>query len=409
MSKNTLKIVADENIPAVETYFGHLGEIVRYPGRQLRREQLQDADILLVRSVTPVNKKLLADTPVQFVGTCTIGTDHLDTDYLQQQGIAYSSAPGCNANSVVEYVFSALAALAVPWWQSPIGIIGCGNVGGHLYRQLKSLGLQCRVYDPLIPPDSVEDLTHLDEVLSADIVCVHAPLTRSGDHPSFHLLGEAELSQLRTGATLISAGRGAVIDNQALLKLLPQRPDLHIALDVWEPEPGLDIRLLDAVELGSPHIAGYSLDGKVTGTAMIYHALCKHLGLTAVDESQSLVREDLAAEGLEIDLSTLSSTPGAEALLQAAILGAYNIRDDDARLREMIASSESDEARCLGFDLLRKHYPERREFRHWQVTLTAEQAALEIDVINTDVKTQAEKKPLSNLLAAMGFKLTAIC
>ncbi|BFM16982.1 4-phosphoerythronate dehydrogenase PdxB [Maricurvus nonylphenolicus] len=404
MNKSVLKIVADENIPAVETYFGHLGEIVRYPGRQLQREQLLDADILLVRSVTPVNEQLLTDTPVRFVGTCTIGTDHLDIHYLQQQGIAYSSAPGCNANSVVEYVFSALAALEVPWWQSQVGIIGCGNVGGHLYRQLKSLGLHCRVYDPLIASESIEDLTCLEEVLSADIVCVHAPLTKSGDHPSFHLLGEAELSQLRTGATLISAGRGAVIDNQALLKLLPQRPDLRIALDVWEPEPGLDIRLLEAVELGSPHIAGYSLDGKVTGTAMIYKALCDHLGLAAAAENNGL-----AAAGLEVDLTALNSNLCVGELLQTVILGAYNIRDDDKRLREMVVQSESDEARCLGFDLLRKHYPERREFRHWQVKLTPEQAALEIEFIHAGTKTQTEKKPLSNLLAAMGFKLTDIC
>lgn len=401
--KTALKIVADENIPAVETYFGHLGEISRYPGRQLQREQLKDADILLVRSVTPVNEQLLAGTPVQFVGTCTIGTDHLDIDYLQQQGIRYSSAPGCNANSVVEYVFTALAALEVPWWQSCVGIIGCGNVGGHLYRQLKKLGLDCRVYDPLLAPGSIEDLTDLNSVLGADIICVHAPLTKTGDHPSFHLLGETELAQLRQGATLISAGRGAVIDNQALLKLLPQRQDLRIALDVWEPEPGLDSRLLEAVELGSPHIAGYSLDGKVTGTAMIYNAVCDHLGIAAAAES-----EGLAVEDLMIDLTAMSLSHNAEALLQTAILGAYNIRGDDQRLREMIQQSESHEARCLGFDLLRKHYPERREFRHWQVKLTSAQAALTLEFINAE-KTRTEKKPLSNLLAAMGFKLTEIC
>lgn len=385
-----MKIIADENIPLVEAFFGELGEIQRLPGRTMTVEQVKDADVLLVRSVTSVNQQLLEGSRVRFVGTCTIGIDHLETEWLTAQGIGYSSAPGCNANSVVEYVFSALSALDIPWWQQSVGIIGCGNVGGSLYRRLTSLGVDCSVYDPLLASGSIRDLTDLEQVLQADIICSHAPLTRTGDFPSYHLLNEHNLKLIKPDATLISAGRGAVIDNQALLNLLEPEKSLNVVLDVWEPEPALNPELLQRVDLGSPHIAGYSFDGKVAGTAMIYRALCKQLALDAADQTGVP-----SAQELIIDLTDEAGS--AEQLLQAAILGAYDIRKDDHRLRDMVdAGADIGE----GFDQLRKQYPTRREFSQWTVRLTQSQADAEMTF---GTGNGAEKKPLNNVLAAMGF------
>lgn len=380
--RSPLVIVADENIPLLEQYFGGLGELRRYPGRQLTPAQVADADVLLVRSVTRVDAALLADSPVRFVGTCTIGTDHLDKDWLDRRGIRWCSAPGCNANSVVEYVFAALSELNVAWWQQTVGIIGCGNVGGHLYRQLRALGVSCVVYDPLLEPGAVPDLTDLATVLSAGIVCLHAPLTTSGPWPSHHLLNEDALGQLRPGAVLISAGRGAVVDNQALKRVLARRPDLRVVLDVWEPEPGLDPALLQQVQIGTPHIAGYSMDGKEAGTRMVWSALLDYLGLVAdAPPSAPVPRQTcVVSEGLV----------SAGAVLAAAIGQAYAIRADDQRLRAAVAELP------LAFDRLRKEYPERREFRHLQVQLPAGYAGFELDIGN-------KKVPPDTILAALGF------
>lgn len=392
-----LTIVADENIPGLDQYFAALGEIRRYPGRNLSAEQVRDADVLLVRSVTQVNAALLNASTVRFVGTCTIGTDHLDIGWLNASGIRWSAAPGCNANSVVEYVFSALVALSVPWWQQRVGIIGCGNVGGALYRRLTSLGVRCRVYDPLLPPDSVADLASLTDVLAADIICVHAPLTQTGEQPSLHLLGERELAQLRTDAVLISAGRGAVVDNQALLQLLQTRRDLRVVLDVWEPEPQLNPALLDKVALGTPHIAGYSDDGKLTGTAMIYSALCQCLGLPCEPLSIAPV--------IVQQLNLTDAASDASQLLQAAILGAYDIGQDDRRLRTMVQDvAAGHETIAAGFDRLRKGYSGRREFHGWELLLTAEQLATTLPSCD---QSTAEKS-LSKVLATLGFKLTQV-
>lgn len=346
-----LKIVADENIPALEHYFGDLGTLVRYPGRTLTQEQLADADILLVRSVTRVNQSLLEGTPVRFVGSCTIGTDHLDVDWLERNGIYWSAAPGCNANSVVEYVFCALAALGMDWRGLSFGIVGCGNVGGLLQKRLHSLDETCAVYDPWLPDNP--DSGSLEQVLSQDIVCLHAPLVKGGQYPSLHMIGEEQLTHIRDGSVLISAGRGAVIDNRALLQILQKERCFSTVLDVWENEPGIDKELLKLVDLGTPHIAGYSLDGKLAGTRMIREALSSalDLALPVVDESG---RDESAKQQVGPGV-----TP-AELLLQM-----YDPRNDDSRLR---AVARGTEPMAKAFDRLRREYPERLEFSHYSAS-----------------------------------------
>jgi erythronate-4-phosphate dehydrogenase len=359
-----MKILADENIPLVKEFFESIGTVVTRPGRHMLASDAADASALLVRSVTNVNEVLLGGSDVRFVGTCTIGVDHLDQPWLTIQGIEFTSAPGCNANSVVEYVYAALCHLDVNWLDKKFGIIGCGNVGGLLYKRLKMQGVDCYVYDPLLPSDKNPDLTTLEEVLACDVISMHTPLTKSGTHPSYHLLNVAELNQLKAGAVLLNCGRGPVINNADLLTFLQHRNDVQVVLDVWEPEPDISLPLLDKVVLGSPHIAGYSYDGKLTGTAMIYQSLCKHLKREPVLSLQTLV-PPLANNQLQV-LPHQSTW----AQVKHLIASVYSIAQDDQRLRNLAASARAGETNfAIGFDELRKHYPTRREFHNYQVEL----------------------------------------
>jgi erythronate-4-phosphate dehydrogenase len=353
-----LAIVADENIPEVEAYFSHLGPITRVNGRQLNAQQVRDADLLLVRSVTAVNAELVAGSAVQFVATATIGVDHLDTDYLTKRGIGWANAPGSNANSVVEYVLSSLCSraglISALLAGGTVGIVGMGNVGSLLYRRLNALGIRCLAYDPLIAQHSFAVMASLQQVLTADVLCCHAPLSYAGPHPSFHLLGYAQLAQLKTGALLLNAGRGEVIDSLALAKLLSQRSDLTAIVDVWENEPAIDVALLAAVNLATPHIAGYSYDGKLAGTRLIYHACCRYLSLAPQHPSVSVMNRPAGT-------IVLNSAATVEQGLRQAIGCVYNIAEDDSSLRRELQGKSASE-RALAFDLLRKNYPRRREF-----------------------------------------------
>lgn len=356
-----MKIVADENIPMVEAFFDHLGEVLCKPGRQMTSADVQEADVLLVRSVTQVNAELLSQSNVGFVGTCTIGVDHLDQQYLAEQGIRYASAPGCNANSVVEYVYAALCELNVNWLTQRVGIIGCGNVGGLLYRRLRAQGVDCCCYDPFLTLQQNPDLVTLKEVLQCDVISLHTPLTTTGPFPSFHLLGTPELALLKQNAVLLNCGRGPVIDNRALLELLKTRNDLRVVLDVWEPEPNISRELLAYVALGTPHIAGYSYDGKLKGTEMIYHALCRHLQCIPQRSQQELAPP---LEQNQLDLPAGDDWFSIRHLIKQV----YDITADDKALRALaVTAADDSNAFARGFDALRKFYPVRREFHNYQL------------------------------------------
>lgn len=359
-------IVADENIPLVKEFFGRLGEVRCLPGRQMTANDVRDADALIVRSVTRVDKNLLAGSKVRFIGTCTIGVDHLDQHFLDGHNITWSSAPGCNANSVVEYVYSALCQLNINWLEARIGIIGCGNVGGLLYKRLKAQGVQVCCYDPNLDHDNNPDLVDLETVLACDVISMHTPLVVSGPYPSFHLLELERLRQLKQGAVLINCGRGPVIDNQALLQVLNERDDLRVVLDVWEPEPDISLALLDKVNLGSPHIAGYSYDGKLNGTQMIYNALCRHLGEQPRATLEALVKP------MDNNLLIAADVESDWAIARSLIQQVYDLSSDDKNLRT-VAESAKNKNISVGhdFDNLRKHYPHRREFHNYRVQLPA--------------------------------------
>ncbi|MFJ5183319.1 4-phosphoerythronate dehydrogenase PdxB [Pseudomonas fulva] len=359
-------IVADENIPLLDAFFQGFGEIRRYPGRSLDAASVREADILLVRSVTKVDRHLLEGSRVQFVGTCTIGTDHLDLDYFDQVGIRWSSAPGCNARGVVDYVLGSLLTLAdlegasLP--ERVYGVVGAGQVGGRLVSVLRALGWKVMVCDPLRQAAEGGDYVELDTLLQAcDVISLHTPLERGGQYPTWHLFGPAELAKLRPGAWLINASRGAVVDNGALRALLQQRDDLHAVLDVWEGEPQVDLQLADLCTVATPHIAGYSLDGRQRGTAQIYRALCQHLGVNEVIQLADLLPRPPVAQ---IELDAEVELQWALAMLCRAV---YDPRRDDADFRRSL--SEDVQQQRAAFDALRKHYPPRREIEGLSVRI----------------------------------------
>ncbi|MGE8100391.1 4-phosphoerythronate dehydrogenase PdxB [Pseudomonas fluorescens] len=366
-------IVADENIPLLDAFFEGFGEIRRVPGRSIDRATVEAADVLLVRSVTNVDRNLLEGSNVRFVGTCTIGTDHLDLDYFQQAGITWSSAPGCNARGVVDYVLGSLLTLAeiegVDLTERTYGVVGAGEVGGRLVKVLQGLGWKVLVCDP--PRQAAEggDFVSLEQIIAqCDVISVHTPLSNNAEHSTWHLFDQNRLNQLKPGAWLINASRGPVVDNSALREVLLAREDLQAVLDVWEGEPSVDIGLAELCVIATPHIAGYSLDGKQRGTAQIYQAFCQFLGQPAKVTLDELLPAPWLAQ---VHLNASCDPAWALAMV---CRGVYDPRRDDADFRRSLVVSGAEQR--TAFDLLRKHYPERREIDGLKVRIEGESPAL---------------------------------
>ena len=371
-------IVADENIPLLDAFFEGFGEIRRVPGRSIDRATVEQADVLLVRSVTNVNRALLEGSNVRFVGTCTIGTDHLDLDYFQQAGITWSSAPGCNARGVVDYVLGSLLTLAeiegVDLAQRTYGVVGAGEVGGRLVKVLQGLGWNVLVCDP--PRQAAEggDYVSLEQIIEqCDVISLHTPLDKQGPQATWHLFDKNRLNQLKPGTWLINASRGPVIDNAALRQVLLQREDLQAVLDVWEAEPEVDVALAELCVIATPHIAGYSLDGKQRGTAQIYQAFCKFLG----QPEQVSLNDLLPAPWLSA--VTLNADTDPAWALAMLCRGVYDPRRDDADFRRSLVGNVSEQR--AAFDGLRKHYPLRREIDRLKVRIEGHSPALQQIVV----------------------------
>ena len=376
-----MKIVADENIPLLDAFFSEMStSLVRKAGRNLTIDDVKDADILLVRSITKVNKALLEGSAVKFVGTCTIGTDHLDTEYLNAQNIKYSNAPGCNAQAVVDYILSALVTLSERWqqpWQSlSVGIVGAGNVGGRLYQVLKGLGVNAVVYDPNIQEFSSDDLAK--QVWQQDVITLHTPITHEGPDKTHHLVNKEKLNSMKNRACLINSCRGSVINNDDLLTHLTNQPKFEAILDVYEQEPSPSDDLLKACLMATPHIAGYSLDGKYRGTAMIYAAVCDFLALPKRLKLAQLISEPALRE------ITVSQEAPSDFILNKCIRSAYDIRDDHFRMQSLLGLNE--EQKSKAFDGLRKNYPIRRDI--------------------TQLALSARRLTEPNWIAALGVKLS---
>lgn len=360
-----MKIVADENIPLLQRFFGELGDVIAVPGRLITADTVRDADILLVRSVTPVDQSLLDGSSVRFVGSTTIGTDHVDLNYLQQHNIGFANAPGSNANSVVEYVLSCLSILtethALDLDTIKFGIVGFGSVGSTLARRLQKLGVEYRVFDPLIAQDSDPTLTSFERVLACDVISLHVPLTMDGEHPTRHLFNADILAQLGADQILINTSRGAVVDNAALREALARAESFTAILDVWENEPAIDPELARRVFIGTPHIAGYSFDGKVAGTEMVYRALCQCYGLPVRHRAAQFLEEPPLAK------MAFTSNADVDWCIHTAIRACFDVRHDHGHLRHSMKLADAE--RVAAFDVFRKNYRCRREFSGVKIQL----------------------------------------
>ena len=355
-----MQIIIDENMPFASELFADLGDVIRLPGRKMSAEQVANADVLLVRSVTRVNEALLAkNSKLKFVGTATIGTDHVDQAYLAQRGIRFASAPGCNKISVAEYVISALLVLAERHQLSlagmTLGIIGAGNTGSALAAKASELGMLVCLCDPLLAKaGDPRPFVDYELALSCDVVSFHVPLTREGPCPTYHLLDAKHIAALPDGQLLINASRGEVWDNLALLLRQQSGQPLHLVMDVWEQEPDILQELIPHTEIATQHIAGYSLEGKLMGTYMLYQAYCDFAGLAVSKQWQSLLPK------APVQRVEVQNEYSPELFKQLAHL-VYDVRRDDARFRHGYTGAES-------FDLMRKRYPERREWSSLEIS-----------------------------------------
>ena len=373
-----MKFLIDENIPYAEAFFEPLLQqlvetqksdtpmsIERFAGRELEPKDLKDVDVLLVRSITKVNEQLLQfANRLKFVGTATIGEDHIDKTPLEKRGITFSSAPGCNANSVAEFVISALLVAAeqnqCDFSDATVSIIGVGNIGRSLLAKLRTLGMKVLLCDPLRASiDQSEAFVSLEQALSeGDIVTFHTPITQTGEYPTHHLLGKHNLGLLKDQVCLINASRGEVIDNEALLSHINDRiengrPAIQLILDVWENEPEILKPLLEYTLINTAHIAGYSLEGKGRGTEILYKRVCELFGiepnmslepLLPVAEISQVV---ITSEDDELKLNGLG-------LLKRLVHLVFDTRRDSGLFLKNLEQN--------GFDWIRKNYPIRREW-----------------------------------------------
>ncbi|AMD01710.1 4-phosphoerythronate dehydrogenase PdxB [Halomonas chromatireducens] len=369
-----MRIVVDANVPAADACFGELGELIRLPGREIDAAALRDADVVVVRSITRIDEAVVdaamsGKSRLRFVGTCTIGTDPVDTRALARHGVSFASAPGCNAEAVVDYVLSSLLTLAErQGWQLSerrVGIVGVGNVGERLRKRLAAMGIECLACDPPRAeaegaeagvPHFVDLDTLIDE---CDVLCLHTPLVREGPHATRHLFDAQRIARLEPGTVLLNAGRGDCVDGLALRQRLTGLGDISAVLDVWESEPKIDAALRDLVEIATPHIAGYSMDGKLRGSHQVYAALCRYLGLPARLTLDSLLPAP------PVPRLVLDGGLEPEDALRRCLRAVYDVRrDHDSLYRE-----SRQRGMAAGFDACRADYPPRRELATLEVEL----------------------------------------
>lgn len=366
-----LTIVADSNIASLNEFFNvsTLGQetkrkvkIFAVAGRDINAQLLAELqpDVLLIRSVTPVGAALLADNnSVKFVGSATIGTDHVDQDYLAARNITFANAAGCSKHSVAQYVLTAILTLRPQYWQPSIppvtlGIIGLGNIGSTLAQYAHDLGWQVLGYDPLLPASNINNASFGQVISQSDIISLHVPLTdkkdnanpNGSDYPTRHLIDKNALDAMPADTLLINSARGPVINAHDLVADI-ERTGRQVVLDVFEHEPEISESLLAKLAIATPHIAGYTVEGKLRGTQIIYDALCEKLAVTPAQSMHTLLPLNMFL------WSELKEHP--ERLIKF-----YNIMQDDAALRSKLADGQ---VKGADFDQLRRDYHLRRE---WQ-------------------------------------------
>ncbi|MBD3321214.1 MAG: DUF3410 domain-containing protein [Chitinivibrionales bacterium] len=364
-------VCADTSIRMANEAFSQFGYVVLRRGREIANTQLKDVGMLFVRSVTRVDEGLLKDTPVKFVGTATIGTDHIDTGYLRREGIGFASAPGSNADSVAEYVVSALLAINKnsDFSGKTLGIVGFGNVGSRVCSRAQALGMRCLLNDPPKQESTGCDIfIKLPDLLQqADIVTVHVPLVTEGSYPTMHMIDERFLSMMKDGAILVNTSRGNVADEAAIINSRSRLGGCII--DVWQNEPQINEKLVSVADIATPHIAGYSIDGKLRGTKMIYDAACAFTFQEKKWGPKGYTKEE---NHYHIDLHD-KEDPVFDAMQYV-----YPVMDDDGALREVMGKKPDQRGKL--FDKIRETYPDRYECFNYSVH-PGEQQRAEADVL----------------------------
>lgn len=362
-------IVTDAKNEFVRETFAELGDVRVLPTEEITSAALRDADAVIVRSETRIGPELLEGTRVRFVGTATIGTDHIDIGYLRRRGIGFASAPGSNANSVAEYVAAGLLAIVTRDGLSlagkTIGIVGVGNVGSRVERVARALGMRPLLNDPPRARLSGDpSFLPLSDLMGCDVISLHVPLTRSGPDPTYHLFDASRFAALRKGTLFVNTSRGAVADGPALRDAIRSGRVGRTLLDVWEDEPAIDPELLELSTIGTPHIAGYSLDGKINAARMIFEAIRSYFGSSASWPDVVALPDDGPRRVV------LDSAEGvSDAVLMRLLSQRCDLLRDDRELKAMLRLPRSEHAGH--FRRLRAEYPLRREFHATTVSLPA--------------------------------------
>jgi erythronate-4-phosphate dehydrogenase len=355
-----MKIVADDKIPFLKGALEPFADVVYMPGREINRTAVKDADALIIRTRTKCNEELLSGTNVKFIGTATIGYDHIDTHYCEKNNITWTNAPGCNSTSVMQYVTAAILHLSHEYGFNPqdktLGIIGVGNVGSKVEKIAGILGMKVMLNDPpRARKEGNGKFVLLGDILyNSDIITIHAPLNIVGEDLTYHLFDEKSFKKMKKGAWLINSSRGEIVESPALKKALGTEK-ISAVIDVWENEPDIDKGNMDMAFIATPHIAGYSTDGKANGTSMIVNSLCIFFGLP---REEWYPQDVPAPEKPEITIDVAGKTDTE--IIREAVKHSYNIMYDDYRLR----------LKPGDFEKQRGDYYLRREFTSYTVKLT---------------------------------------
>lgn len=373
-----IRIIADDKIPFLKGVLEPYAKVTYLPGNQINKNSISGTDALLVRTRTRCNHELLSGTPVKFIGTATIGFDHIDTEYCEKNGIKWTNAPGCNSSSVQQYIASALLRISGETGFSlkdkTLGIIGVGNVGSKVQNLATALGMNVILNDPpRARKERKKIFSSLDHLLNeSDIITLHVPLNLDGQDKTYHLFNSETIGRFKKGSWFINSSRGEVVETEALKDALGSEKLAGAVIDVWELEPEIDIPLMHMSFIATPHIAGYSADGKANGVSMIVKDLCESFDIPLGDWYPSEIPAPPESV-LTIDCNGKST----EEILRRAIFHTYNIIEDDIRLR-------FDPTR---FEKERENYPVRREFSCYTI----------------DLKDGNEE--ITELLRSLGFKV----
>ena len=374
-----MKIVCDNKIPFIRGVFEPWAEVVYLPGAETTPAVVRDADAVVTRTRTRCDAALLAGSSVRVVASATIGYDHIDTAWCEAHGILWRNAPGCNSSSVKQYIAAVLCTLArrhgLRLDALTLGVVGVGNVGSKVAEAAAQLGMRVLLCDPpRARAEGAEGFVDLDTLVAqSDIVTLHVPLLREGEDATWHLFDEARLAAMRPDQFLINSSRGPVVDCAALRAALQAKALRGAVLDVWEGEPEPDRALMALLDIATPHIAGYSADGKANGTRMSVRTVAAVLGLPLADWRPA----DIPAPAQPLEFSLDASGKSRQEVLSEAILHTYDILADDRALR----------AHPERFEQLRGDYPVRREPTAFTLRL------------------QGGDPALADALAALGFHI----